>query len=174
MKRFLRINIRDKQFVKMINQSSKGFELVILDPKLLEEINNTLTSCKEKGDDIDVVWQMKFKRDNFVVYKNCIFSEPVDNFFKETPRKYTWFSPPNSSKETNEPKLCGKKFKVKCSGVSYFSNSSQYKNRLVHLPTYPAAKLSENEMKYKYKDGKLLDRMLKIGELNYKSSEYEL
>lgn len=165
MKKFLRINKKDKEFVKMINQSPKGFELVILEPKILDEIMKTISLCKEKGDSIDMVWQMKFKSNNFILYKDCEFFEPVDNYFKQPVRKWGFY------KLDDEPaKLCGKKIKVKCSGVSYYSHLNEFKNRLVHL-TYRSTKLSDAEMRAKYKDAKLLDRMLKIGELNYKSIE---
>ena len=101
---------------------------------------------------------MKFKRENFVVYKNCIFSEPEDNSYEKPRRDYRSWQ--NSTKTET---LKGKKIKVKCSNVSYFSYSNMYKNRLVH----PKGKET-------YKDSKLLDRMLKIGEINYKSHEYEI
>jgi hypothetical protein len=89
---------------------------------------------------------MKFKLENHIVYKNCVFSEPVDNYFV------------NAIKATVR---LGKKISVKCSGKTYYSSSYLYKNRKV------------NKTNQIYKDSTLLERMLKIGELDIKSREYE-
>ena len=58
--------------------------------------------------------------------------------------------------------LDGKKIKVTCSGKNYYTNSLMYKNQNV--------KLSND----KFKDGKLLTRLLKLSELESKSQNYEL
>jgi len=142
MKRFLKVYNEDrngygKPSIKMINQSIKGFELVILSNDVLSEINSY-----DKNDDIYIIWQMKFKPYNYTLYRNCKFSEPVNNFHPKSPTK-----------------VFGKKIKVTCGDTSFYSNSLLYKNQNVK---------STNE---KYKDGKLLERMLKIGELNLRSKK---
>ena len=57
------------------------------------------------------------------------------------------------------PKSAGKKIKITCSETSYYSDSYLYKNRTI------------KKTKNTYKDGMLLERMLKIGELNYISEK---
>lgn len=134
MKRFLKFYTKDKAHVKMINSTEKGFELVILSTSVLNKLLEIIYNSEEKNDTIDVVWQMKFKRDNFMVYKNCTFSNPTDNY--------------------NMNKLTGKKIKVTCDSINFFSKSWLYKDKNV------------KKSKSKYKDAALLDRMLKIEELN--------
>ena len=150
MKRFLRFYAKDKTNVKMINQSEKGFELVILSDELLNDILETINSCEEQSIELCVLWQMKFKYENFIVYKECIFSAPMDNIYNAHPQQ-TRFSLPRKIVEINES--YGKKIKVTCSGKNYYTNSLMYKNQNV--------KLSND----KFKDGKLLTRLLKLSEL---------
>jgi hypothetical protein len=145
MKRFLRIYSKDKDNIKMINQSDKGFELIILSNSVLNDLINTINSYKVTNDEIYIAWQMKFKPNNYILYKNCKFSEPIDNFRPKEPKK-----------------LFGKKIKVVCEGTTFYTNSFMYKNKTVQHTTE------------KYKDGKLLERMLKIGELNLISVEKEI
>jgi len=147
MKRFITFNKKDKRFIKMINQTEKGFELVILSDSVIKELLETINNCEEKNDEIYIVWQMKFKQTNFILYKKCTFSSPIDNF--------------NSSKRTMEEKttLCGKKIKVSCSGNSFYTNSYMYKNKEV------------KKTKVRYQDSNALIRMLKISELNVKCDE---
>jgi len=147
MKRFIKIGLQDKTNIKMINQSENGFELVVISDNTSNNLNRLIKSCKENNDDICIVWQMKFKIGNYILYKNCIFSDPVDNYFTD----YKKVS-----------KLLGKKYSVKCSGTMYYSDSYLYKNRIV------------KKSQHTYKDSTLLERMLKIGELDVKSREYEL
>ena len=128
----------------MINQTEKGFELIILSESLLEKLLEDLS----KYDEIHIVWQMKFKLENHIVYKDCIFSEPVDNYFLDAYKK--------------AKVRLGKKISVKCSGKTYYSNSFMYKNRKV------------NKTNQIYKDSTLLERMVKICQLDIKSKEYEL
>lgn len=142
MKQFLRIKRVDKKHVKMINQAEKGFELVITSKSILDDFIKKINSYKENNDDVDLVWQMKFKHDNYVTYKNCIFSEPEVNYFSQKGR---------------DTVILGKKIKVSCSGVQYYSNSHMYKNSTV------------KKTKHIYKDAHLLERMLKISELNSKT-----
>ena len=144
MKQFLRIKKSDKKFVKMINQTEKGFELVITSDSLLNDFIKKINSYKENNDDVDIVWQMKFKHDNYVAYKNCVFSEPEVNYFSQKGR---------------DTVILGKKIKVSCSNVQYYSNSFIYKNSIV------------KKTKHTYKDAHLLERMLKICELNSKEEE---
>ena len=146
MKKFIEIPKREKIHFKMINQSEKGFELVITSDNALSNLQRLIKSSHEQKDNVYIVWQMKFKPDNYIVYKDCVFSEPVDNYF------------------TNAKKvkvILGKKISVKCSGKTYYSNSYMYKNRRVN---------KTNDI---YKDSILLERMLKIGELDIKNREYE-
>jgi hypothetical protein len=149
MKRFIKFYHKDKQNFKMINQSDKGFELVILSDALLKNILETINDCEEKSDDVDIVWQMKHKQQNYIVYKNCTFSAPMDNVI---PEKWTY------GFKKNEINVC-KKIKVSCSGTSYYSDSSSFKNKNI------------KKTKNTYKDGMLLERMLKLGELNYISEK---
>jgi len=150
MKRFLKFYQKNKKDIKMINQSDKGFELIVLNDKLIKELVEVINTCNKKGDDICVVWQMKFKNENYILYKNCIFSSPMDNFnpFAKTPE------------EKIQP--FGKKFKVTCSDTTYYTESGIYKNRNVRMT------------KENYKDATLLERMLKISELNLKGESYGL
>ena len=141
MKRFLRIYCKDRENIKMINQSDKGFELIVLSKNVLNDLINTINSC----DEICIAWQMKFKPSNYILYKNCKFSEPVDNFHPKEPKK-----------------VFGKRIRVICEGTTFYTDSFMYKNKTVQHTTE------------KYKDGKLLERMLKIGELNLISVEKEI
>ena len=142
MKQFLRINRADKKYVKMINQTETGFELVITSDSVLDNFIKKINSYKENNDDVDIVWQMKFKHDNYITYKNCVFSEPEINYF--------------SKRQGIDTVILGKKIKVSCSGVQYYSDSFIYKNRIV------------KKSKHTYKDAHLLERLLKISELNSK------
>lgn len=151
---FLKFFVKDKQFVKMINQTDKGFELVILSESLLNETLSFINE-HEKDNTIGLAWEMKHKNGNFVLYKNCIFSTPMDNLFKKRGEK--------------EPSTCGKKLKVTCSGSDFYSSSD--KNNAVFNPSLGMyysryAKTDPNKNVKKYKDSKLLERMLKIGELS--------
>ena len=44
MKKFLKFYSKDKKFIKMVNQKSTGFELVILSDELLNDILNFINS----------------------------------------------------------------------------------------------------------------------------------
>jgi len=145
MKRFLKFYHKDKQFVKMTNQSEKGFELIILSDKILNEFLELVNNCEEQGDELFIVWQMKFKRQNYTLYKNCTVSAPMNNF--------------NPFARTTEDKAkpYGKKFKVICSGSTNYGEVENLSLRV-----------QRNQKYAKYKDVKLLIRMLKIGELNLK------
>lgn len=145
MKRFLRFYNKDKQFVKMINQTENGFELIILSDKLMNEILETIHYCELDNDVIDIVWQMKFKPDNYKQYKLCTFSAPMDNF--------------HPSDKVNP---LGKKFKVKCEETEYYTDSIMFKNRMT------------KKSKIMYKDMSLFIRQVKISELNFKSKENDL
>ena len=150
MKRFLTFYQKDKQNIKMINQTDKGFELVFTSDDLLKNFLEKINTSEEQKDNISIVWQMKFKKQNFIVYKNCVFSAPMDNY-RPVFNYYT-----NTKIETV---LSGKKIKVVCSGTSYYSDSFLYKDRMV------------KKTKSKYKDASLLTRMIKISELNFKSQD---
>ena len=111
MKRFLKFYQKDKLNIKMINQSEKGFELVVLYDSVMKELLEKINSCEEAKDEFYIVWQMKHKPQNFQLYKNCVFSAPIDNYFKD--------------------KLFGQKLKVTCDGVGFYSESRLYKDREV-------------------------------------------
>lgn len=149
MRRFIKFYQKDKPYFKMINQSEKGFELIILSNTKVKEMLELLHTCEERGDDISIVWQMKFKQDNFVMYKNCVFSAPMDNV-----------NPFAKSEEDN-----GKRFKVTCEDTTYYTDVDQFKNRNVNR--------INKSMEKKYKDATLMLRMLKISELNFRCLEEE-
>lgn len=140
MKRFIKIYNKDKVKIKMLNQTEKGFELVILDENLLKEYLEFINNCESNGDEIYLVWQMKWKDENHTVYKNCKFSDPMENLFKTAKERYY---------KNSIPKPFGKKLKVTCDSSILYSNAT----------------LPKNKVFAKYKDGKLLERLLKIGEL---------
>lgn len=152
MKRFLKFYQADKENIKMINQTNTGFELVVLSDTMLKELLEVINTCEEQNDELAIVWQMKFKKDNYILYKNCTFSAPMDNF--HTPRKANRWGQVNGVGVTESPKMLGKKLKVTCSGTTFYSDSAIYKNQGI------------KNTKDKYKDATLLNRMLKIGELN--------
>ena len=78
MKNFLIFFNNDKDNVKMINRTDKNFELIIDDNIVLKQV---IEKINNKTGKIDVVWQMKHKLSNIMLFKNCIFSEPIDNSF---------------------------------------------------------------------------------------------
>ena len=82
---------------------------------------------------------MKFKKTNFILYRNCFFSDPVNSFFIR-----------DGIKQENN------KIKVTYSSRDFYSDSSNI-NMFV------------KKTKEKYKDSFILNRMLKIDELNSKS-----
>lgn len=167
MKRYIVISNKDKNVVKMINQTEKGFDLVIISDEFLSKIMNLINTYKDRNDEINIYWQMKFKENNYILYKNCTFSEPMENYKKPIIKKsyfnwggYDW-SPEN---DDNKPKLCGKKINVKCSGVDFFSESNNY--RLGKGQKVPMSKRTFN-------DAFILNRTMKISQLNLKSEENE-
>ena len=149
MKRFIKFYHKDKDNIKMINQSDKGFELAILSDALLKSLLETINDCEEKGDEVAIVWQMKHKQQNYIVYKNCTFSAPMNNIVPE--RVSYGF-------KKNDINVC-KKIKITCSDTSYYSDSYLFKNKNI------------KKTKNTYKDGMLLERMLKLGQLNYISEK---
>jgi hypothetical protein len=156
MKRFIKFYQKDKNIVKMINQSEKGFELIILSDEFLKKLLESINECREE-DTIDIIWQMKYKLENFIHYRNCTFSEPIDNLAPKTNNffllRQKGFSP------MNEDKLMGKRIKVSCNNVSFYTSSEHFKNKPI--------KKTLNI----YKDSILLKRMLKIGEINLKETK---
>lgn len=160
MKRFIKFYQKDKPSVKMINQSDKGFELIILSDELLKKLLETINDCEEKEDGLDIIWQMKHKTENFIHYRNCTFSAPMDNFAPKTNnlfllRKGVGFSP------MNEDKLMGKKIRVTCDNVSFYTDSELFKNKSLNRKIKTTF----------YKDSIMLKRMLKISELNLKETK---
>jgi hypothetical protein len=149
MKKFLKIYNKDRNIFKMINPSEKGFELIILNDALFKEYLSILNFHGDKG--VNVLWQMKFKEHSYALYKNCKFSDPMDNFYAEPTNRF--FGLQYNIKSGTDLKPFGKKFKVTCDCVEYYSNS-------VRKPAVA---------KNKFKDFLLLERMLKIDELNSKS-----
>lgn len=153
MKKFLKIYNKDRHIFKMINPSEKGFELIILDDTLFKEYLKILNFHGDNG--VNVLMQMKFKEHSYALYKNCKFSDPMDNFYAEPIKEAnnSFFGLPYKIKTSTDLKLLGKKFKVTCDSVEYYSRSIKK----------PAV------AKNKFKDFLLLERMLKIDELNSKS-----
>jgi len=139
MKKFLRFYNKDKENIKMDKQTEKGFDLIILDDDMAKQFSEL--SHVHENDDVHIIWQMKHKQNNYVLYKNCKFSDPTDNFFGKSTGLF------------NKNKSLGKKFRVTCNGTNFYSSSNNAKNIV-------------NKSKTKYKDFTLLDRMLKIEELN--------
>jgi len=111
MKQFLRFYNKDKNVIRMVNQSNKGFDLIILSDDKLKELLEIINYCEEKEDTLNILWQMKFKHESFVLYKKCVFSAPMDNFFKT--------------------EHCGKKIKVTCDNTSFYTDSNINKDRKV-------------------------------------------
>jgi len=145
MKRIITISQKDKDEFKMINQSEKGFELIIRTKSKLNELLNIINSTDDS--DIYINWQQKFKKENYTLYKKCIFSEPIDNFF--------------ISPRSKEKIAFGKKIKITCSGISYYTSNKLYINKQVKYSTHS------------YKDEKMLVRLLKISELkNIENESY--
>lgn len=145
MKRFIKIFQKQKEYVKMTNQTNFGFDLIILDDDILNEFLEIVNKYEENSDEINLVWQFKFKRDNYSVYKDCIFSTPQVNYY--------------GGRTNKKPRPFGKIISVTCKGKSDYSYSS-------NLDTYTAYNPFADRKSKKYKDGKLLSRMLKIHELN--------
>jgi len=143
MKKFITINQKDKDIFKMVNQTEKGFDLIITSSTELESF---LDNINFNEDEIYIVWQQKFRSENYTLYKKCILSKPEINYIK-TPGVFSM------------NKKCGSKINVSCSGISYFTSNKTFINKRVRYSTHS------------FKDSNLLIRMLKIGELN--STEYE-
>lgn len=160
--KFLKFNKEDKKFVKMINSKHYSFELV-LPEELLHDILKQIEQYKNKNEDINISWQMKFKNENFIHYKNCIFYEPVDyeipknTYFKQNNRLV------NFNNLDNYSILKFKKIKVSFSSMDYYSNSIKYKNKIVGNITM---RLKQSKNLSRYKDGILLERVMKISNLN--------
>jgi hypothetical protein len=129
---FIKIYNKDKRYVKMINSTNNGFILAFLSSDVLEEFKILLENSNKNNREIYLIWNMKFKKDNFILYKNCKFdfnSVLLDNSIDV----YSYV-------------------KVTCSDTSF------YKEKL------------KNNYKTKtnivYKDINLLNRLIKINELN--------
>lgn len=152
MERLLKIYNKDKEYVKMINQSHTGFELIINSESVFKEIIEKLYLWEKEEDTINIVWQMKFKKANFIVYKKCKFSDPMDN--KSYQGVIDLFPLTNIAK-TN----FSKKIKVSCESTSFYTESPYFKNK----------KVKKSYGLLTFKDGKFLDRIIKIDNLNQKS-----
>jgi len=109
MKRFLKIYKKDKENIKIINQTESGFELAFLSNDILLEFLEVINTCEEQNDNLYLVWQMKFKPSNYILYKNCTFSTPMENRHPEHTKK-----------------ILGKKLQVKCDSVSFYSDSLEF------------------------------------------------
>jgi len=140
MKKFIKIFFKDKRTFKMINQTNNSFDLIVLD-----DFYSFINKLKSFDDDqIYVIWQMKFKRDSFMIFTDCVFNEPIDNL---------------NTLDKRNPFIQGKRFHVTCRSVQYYSDF--YENKNVPFT------------KSKFKPKKLIDRLLKISELNQISEETE-
>lgn len=159
MKRYIIIENKEKEFVKMINHKDTSFELVFLSDEFLTKTLEFINSTEESGDDICIAWQTKFNKQNFVEYTNCTFSTPINYIFeKVTKHSYRWSIPDKT------PIKC-KKIIVKCSNSTLYTNDEKIKNKSIVLKQ-PWIKGMET-----YKDGKILNRRMKIIQLNSKNSE---
>jgi hypothetical protein len=147
MKRFLKFYQKDKNVIKMIGQSEKGFELIILSDDKVKEMLELLHKCEERGDELSIVWQCKFKTHNFIMYRNCVFSAPMDNI--------------NPRAKANEYQ--GKKFKITCESADYYTENINNQNST----RSQSFGWRSNANQKKYKDATLMIRMLKISELNF-------
>lgn len=172
MKRFLTFNTAEKKVIKMTNQSDKGFDLIALTNELIKKIIETKNLCEANGDELYIVWQMKFKTKNYILYRNCKLSDPIDNSYKQ-PASDGW----NRSNRlfTESETVRGKKFTVNCKGSSFYSRDEAFINAPVLNPNqtrysrYYNKQKNTNLNEKKYNDIFLLDRMLKLGQLSLKS-----
>jgi hypothetical protein len=157
MKKIVKFEDKDKQYVKMINQKDSGFELVFLSDIVLNHLLKEIKNYDASGYETCIIWQMKFKEDNYIVYNNCKFSEPEDNYFTKFNNWWGGYI-------DKTPKLCGKKIKVTCKNSTYYTSSPLYRDKPI-IPN-PFMKCSR-----KYKDRKLLERSMKLNDINIKSKE---
>jgi len=170
MKRFLTFNTKEKKFIKMAKQSDKGFYLVALTDNLIKKLMETKRICEENNDELYIVWQMKFKPQNYILYRTCKLSDPVDDIYKQ---------PVSVGYQMKTEIVQGKKFKVTCSGSSFYSKDESFVNVPVLNPTqsryskYYRKPSNTNADGKKYNDIFLLDRMLKLGQLSLKSEDNE-
>jgi len=136
-KRFIKIFRKEKEVYKMINQTEKGFVLIIIDNQVFQQFMRLLNSFATE-DEIFVAWQWKHKHDSYTLYRKCEFGDPIQNY--------------NTKKGSTESFLQGMRFNVSCKDTQYFSYTKENRN-------VPFKK------DHKFKSGLLLDRMLKIAEL---------
>lgn len=151
MRRYIKLEKKDKEFVKMINHKETNFELVFLSDEMLAQTLQFINNAE--GENICIAWQTKFNLQNFVVYNDCKFSTPMNYSFD----KYLggWRS--------ERKQITCQKVKVTCSNLTYFTFNEEYKNKPIIFN--PWAKCNR-----KFKDGKILGRRLKINEINIKNS----
>lgn len=138
-KRFIKLFRSEKENYKMINQSENGFVLIIVDIAAFNEFMGKLNSFSS-DDQIFLAWQWKHKTDSCTLYRECVFSAPEVNY--------------NVKRGTTDDKFAqGMRFNVTCKDAQYFSYTKE--NKAVPF-----------KKEFRFKSGLLLDRMLKISELD--------
>ena len=136
MKKFIKIFKQDKDQFKMVNQTTRGFELIILSYDTYKHFVEKLDSFSSE-DKLFLAWQMKHKRDHYLLYRNCVFTNPRQN-------------------TNTKGQIEGMRFTVTCTDIQYFADNVELRGR-------KAVPFVKGEM---YKDAKLLHRMIKISTLD--------
>jgi hypothetical protein len=136
MTHFLNILNRDKDDIKMNNQTDSGFDLIFLTEKSYGKFTNILNYLEKRNKNINLAWEFKSSDNCFKLYKNLIIKEIKENF--------------NPFKK----KLEGHVVSFSCNDISYYSNKESEIGANVPKTTE------------KYKDTKILFRALKISNLS--------
>lgn len=145
MRRYLGFQKIDKEFIKMLNPTDVGFDLIVLNDEYLTKI---LKFVEYYGKELSIVWETKFNKETFVVFYECSISSIEDNYYAK-----------NYYGKNEEPKLCGKKLHITASSKEYFTNNINLRGRKVR------------NTKNIFKDGSKIIKLLKLSELDYKSEE---
>lgn len=112
MRKYLGFQKIDKVFIKMLNPTDVGFDLIVLNDEYLSKILNFF---EYYGEELAIVWEPKFTKDTFIVYYDCAIVCVTDNYYGKN----------------EEPKLCGKKLHITSSSKEYFTNNINIKGRKV-------------------------------------------
>lgn len=112
MRRYLGFQKIDKEFIKMLNPTDVGFDLIVLNDEYLTKI---LKFVEYYGKELSIVWETKFNKETFVVFYECSISGIEDNYYGKN----------------EEPKLCGKKLHITSSSKEYFTNNRNLIGRKV-------------------------------------------
>jgi hypothetical protein len=112
MRRYLGFQKIDKEFIKMLNPTDVGFDLIVLNDEYLTKI---LKFVEYYSKELSIVWETKFNKETFVVFYECSISSIEDNYYGKN----------------EEPKLCGKKLHITSSSKEYFTNNRNLIGRKV-------------------------------------------